>query len=223
MLQENKLYNENCIDYLSRLDNNSVDLFILDPPYYNVVNEKWDTQWKSFEEYHTWCLEWLKEIERTSKKSASLYLFGFPYQLTRLLTDIEDIGYKFRQQIIVDKGIQSVAGRVGPNIKLFPTVTESIFFFAYDSIDYIRKILNDQKAKRNLTSKEINEYLGKASNGGGTWSSIAGMKQKTPSQPTKEDWQKLNKLFDNELEPYDDLVFRFNSSMGLTNVWNDIC
>ena len=105
---------------------------------------------------------------------------------------------------------------------MYPTTTESVFFFAYNSIPFIKALLNEQKNKRNLSSKELNEYLGKASNGGGTWSTIAGMEQQTPSQPTKEDWNKLNKLFKGELPSYKSTVFPFNLQTGLTDVWDDI-
>ena len=220
---ENKIYNEDILSYLQRLPDRSVDMFLLDPPYYKVVTDKWDNQWKSYSEYHSWCMEWFKEIERTSKYSTSFYLFGFPYQLSGLLSNIVDLGFDFRQQIIIDKGLQSVAGRVSDKLKMFPTATESIFFFYYDSTEYIKTILNNEKDKIEWSPKQINEYLGKASNGGGTWSSIAGKKQMGRSQPIREDWNKLNKLFSQNLPDYDDVVFKFNDrTRGITDVWTDI-
>ena len=117
--------------------------------------------------------------------------------------------------------MKSAAGRTSDKLKMFPTTTESIFYFAYDSIPEIKRILNEKKKESKMTSKEINEYLGKASNGGGTWSQIAGPKQRTPVQPTREDWTKLDKLFGG-LPHYDDMVFKFNLPFGLTDVWDDI-
>lgn len=39
----NKIYNENCIDTMSRMENESVDLVVTSPPYYNVRDySKWD-------------------------------------------------------------------------------------------------------------------------------------------------------------------------------------
>ena len=157
-----------------------------------------------------------------SKRSGSLWLFGFPYQLTKLIPIVENHGFSYRQQIIIWKGMKSAAGRTSTKLKMYPTTTESVFFFAYNSIPFIKALLNEQKNKRNLSSKELNEYLGKASNGGGTWSTIAGMEQQTPSQPTKEDWNKLNKLFKGELPSYKSTVFPFNLQTGLTDVWDDI-
>ena len=204
----NKIYNEDCLTYLERLEDKSVDLFVLDPPYMNVVKDQWDRQWKTIEEYQDWCEKWIKLCAQKGKFSNSLWVFGFPYQLSHILPLFEKYGYSFRQQVVVWKGMKSAAGRTSDKLKMFPTTTESIFYFSYDSIPEIRRILNEKKNEYGYTAKYINEYLGKASNGGGTWSQIAGLKQKTPVQPTREDWEKLDKLFGG-LPKYDDIVYKF--------------
>ena len=51
-INKNEIYNMDCLEYLDLLDSNSIDCIILDPPYYNVVNEEWDKQWKSISEYN---------------------------------------------------------------------------------------------------------------------------------------------------------------------------
>ena len=43
--------NQDCLEFLSTLDNNVVDLICTDPPYYRVVNDKWDNQWFTVDEY----------------------------------------------------------------------------------------------------------------------------------------------------------------------------
>ena len=218
---KNTILNTDCVDYMKKLEDRSVDLFVLDPPCMNVVNQKWDKQWKNIDDYKEWCEEWIKLCAIKGKYSASMWCFGFPYQLTHLLPIFEKYGFKFRQQVVVWKGMKNAAGRTSDKLKMFPTTTESAFFFAYDSIPKIKEMLIERKNKHNYTAKFINEYLGKASNGGGTWSQIAGPRQKTPVQPTKEDWLKLNELF-GDLPPYDDMVFKFNLPFGYTDVWDDI-
>jgi len=221
IIVKNKIYNIDCVEYLKKLDDKSVDLFLLDPPYMGVVKDSWDNQWKTIEEYKDWCEEWISLCSQKGKWSNSLWVFGFPYQLSHILPIFEKYGYSFRQQVVVWKGIKSAAGRTSSKLKMFPTTTESVFYFAKDSIPKIKEILNTKKKETGFTCKQINEYLGKASNGGGTWSQIAGLKQKTPVQPTREDWDKLSELFGG-LPPYDDMVFRFNLEFGVTDVWDDI-
>jgi DNA modification methylase len=218
---KNTIHNKSLFEAAKILPDQSVDLFVLDPPYFKVVNEKWDKEWKNIDEYLEWTSRWLNEVCRVSKLNSSLWIFGFPYQLSRILPIIESCGFKFRQQIVIWKGMKSAAGRVSKKLKMFPTTTESIFFFAKDSIPDIRKLLSGKKNEFGYTSKEINDYLGKASNGGGTWSQIAGLKQKTPVQPVRDDWEKLDKLFGG-LPNYDDMVYTFDLPMGLTDVWDDI-
>jgi DNA modification methylase len=220
-VEVNKIYNQDCISFLKNLSDECCDACITDPPYWGVVDEEWDKQWKSIEEYKDWCSEWLKEISRVTKKSGSFFLFGYSYQLSHLLPIIESYGFKFRQQIVVWKGLKSAAGRVSSKLKMFPTTTEYIYYFVKDSTSYIRDLLQIKAEEKNLTSKEINEYLGKSSNGGGTWSSIAGKKQKKLQEPTKEDWEKLSVLFGG-LPKYEDLVYTFNLPMGVTDVFDDI-
>lgn len=45
--QPNKIYNMDCLSYLDKLceQEKQIDTIILNPPYFNVVNEKWDRQW----------------------------------------------------------------------------------------------------------------------------------------------------------------------------------
>jgi DNA modification methylase len=220
-VEVNKIFNQDCVTFLKNLPNECCDSCITDPPYWGVVDEEWDKQWKNIEEYKSWCEEWIKEISRVTKKSGSFFIFGYSYQLSHLLPIIESYGFKFRQQIVIWKGMKSAAGRVSSKLKMFPTTTEYIYYFVKDSTSYIRDLLQEKAIEKKLSAKEINEYLGKASNGGGTWSSIAGKKQKNLQEPTKEDWEKLNTLFGN-LPNYDDLVYTFNLPMGLTDVFDDI-
>ncbi|ABT14409.1 DNA methyltransferase [Paramecium bursaria Chlorella virus NY2A] len=213
--------NEDNVKFMNTFEDESVDLFILDPPYYKVVKESWDNVWKTFEEYQEWFDNLMGTISKKAKKSCSLWLFGFPYQLTKLISIMEHHGFAYRQQIIVFKGMQSVAGRVSSKLKMFPTATESIFFFYKDSRDIVKKLLNERKIVSGKTCKEINDHLGKASNGGGTWSGIAGLKKKDTQYPTKEDWEKLDELI-GPIGKYGDYVYKFNVKFGLTDVWSDI-
>jgi len=217
----NKIYNIDCIEFLKTLPDECIDSCITDPPYWGVVSDDWDNQWKTIEEYKEWCEQWIKEVSRVTKKSASFFIFGYSYQLSHLLPLIESYGFKFRQQIVIWKGMKSAAGRVSSKLKMFPTTTEYIFYFVKDSTNYIRDLLQERATEKNLTPKQINEFLGKASNGGGTWSSIAGKRQKNLQEPTKEDWVKLGELL-GELPKYEDVVYTFNLPMGVTDVFNDI-
>ena len=214
--------NQDCLEFLSTLDDNTVDLVCTDPPYYRVVNDTWDNQWFTIDEYYEWCEQWIKELGRVAKWNCSFWLFGFPEQLCTLLPVINKAGFTFRQQIVVNKGMQSVAGRTSNKLKMFPTATESIFFFHYEARDYIRDLLQRERRYLNWKGKDVNAHLGKAISGGGTFACIASEKKPREHRvyPTKEDWIKLKEVM--HLPEYDDVVYTFNIQKGFTDVWDDI-
>ena len=80
---KNNIYNLDCSEYLDELSKQEkqIDTIILDPPYFNVVNEKWDTQWKSIQDYLIWMEKIIKKLNDVSKYNCSLWVFGFHYQL----------------------------------------------------------------------------------------------------------------------------------------------
>lgn len=208
------------LELLRKLESRTVDLVILDPPYWKVVGESWDYQWRTEEDYRAWCKQWFVEIARVCKRSATVYLFGYVRNLAYLMADVRELGFEFRQEITVDKGMQSVAGRKTSTYKQFPNTTETIFFFVFDAKPDIRAVLLQRQRELGLTSKEINERLGVKSNGGGVWSLYTG-KNILGQVPTKEMWNRLEEVLQFQA-PEDLKGFVFNQQMGITNVWTDI-
>lgn len=218
----NKILNQDCLEYLKDLSDEMIDSVILDPPYFEVVDEKWDKQWKNIQEYLDWMDIIIKELFRVSKYSCSIWLFGFPYQLSYLLPLFEKHGFSYRQHITVNKGLKSVSGRTSNKLKMFPTASEYIIYFHKDGRNFIKNILQEKQKESKLNGYQINQHLGKATNGGGTWSTLAGKKQKNIQYPTREDWNKLDDLFGGLGIKYDDYVYKFNLPQKLTDVWDDI-
>jgi DNA modification methylase len=208
------------VTVLRRLPDRCVDLVILDPPYWKVVGETWDYRWRTEADYRLWCHEWFTEVARVVKRSASLYLFGYLRNLVYLFHDLCALGFEFRQEIIVDKGIKSVAGRKTSTYKQFPNTTETIFFFVYDAKPAIRQVLLDRQKQLGLTAKQVNERLGVKTNGGGMWSLYTG-DNILAQVPTAEMWSKLEVVLDFKA-PEDLKGYVFQPQLGLTNVWQDI-
>ncbi|EJB8454904.1 site-specific DNA-methyltransferase [Vibrio parahaemolyticus] len=70
-----RLVNADCLDYLKGLEDNSVDLVLTDPPYFQVKKNAWDNQWPDVESFLAWIDEIMLEFWRVLKPSGSLYLF----------------------------------------------------------------------------------------------------------------------------------------------------
>jgi site-specific DNA-methyltransferase (adenine-specific) len=220
IFQKNKIYLASCLDKLKLLNDNSVDLVIADPPYFKVLNEKWDYEWKTEQQYLDWCLEWMNEISRVLRYGGTFYLFGYFRTLALLVPHIDKLGLDLRQQILVDKGMRAVSGRATKNYKMFPNTTESILFMTKENRTFIKPFLKGQQAKQDLSPKEINEALGAKSNGGGMWSIYTG-KNICEQFPTKDSWNKLQSILKFDIE-YESVAQTFNPQMGLTDIWRDI-
>jgi len=70
------LYHGDCLELLKQMPDKSVDLVLTDPPYYKIVNEKWDNQWETEEDYYIWSEKWLKEAVRVLSQNGSFYVWN---------------------------------------------------------------------------------------------------------------------------------------------------
>lgn len=216
----NKIILGDCVEELEKIPTGTVDLVIADPPYWKVIGEKWDYQWRTEKDYVEWSLKWINEVSRILRYGGTFYLFGYFRTLALLVPYFDEMELDLRQQILVDKGMRSVSGRATKNYKLFPNTTESILFIIKDNKQFIKPFLKEHQDKAKLTAKEINEALGVKSNGGGMWSIYTG-KNVCEQFPTKELWQKLQNILQFELD-YEKVAQTFNPEMGITDVWRDI-
>lgn len=213
-------YNADCIEKMQSFEDNSVDLVVADPPYWKVVGEKWDYQWKTEKDYVEWSLKWIKEVSRILRIGGTFYCFGYFRTLALLVPHLEDMGLELRQQIILDKGMRAVSGRATKKYRIFPNVTESILFIIKDNKQFVKPFLKERQKALGLTAKQINEALGVKSNGGGMWSIYTG-KNVCEQFPTEELWNKLSSILGFET-PYNKVAQTFNPQLGYTDVWTDI-
>ena len=219
-LGQQKVFCGDCVDVLRDSSIPVADLIIADPPYWKVVGEKWDYQWRTEADYVAWCEAWLQEVYDKLRIGGSFYLFGYFRTLALLVPVLHKIGFSLRQQIIIDKGIKAVAGRATKNYRMFPNTTESVLFLVKDNKEFSRQLLKGRQKALGLTAKAINEALGVKSNGGGMWSIYTG-KNICEQFPTRDLWKKLETVLQFEY-PYDKIAQTFNPQMGLNDVWTDI-
>ena len=73
---DHKIYQGDAIEILqNKIEDNSVDLIFVDPPYnigknFNGLKDKW----KSDEDYLNWCYQWIDLLLKKLKKTGSLYI-----------------------------------------------------------------------------------------------------------------------------------------------------
>lgn len=70
------LRNLDCMELLTSLPESSVDVIIADPPYFEIVGNDWDHQWKSEAEYIAWCDAWVIQCSAVLKPGGAMYVWG---------------------------------------------------------------------------------------------------------------------------------------------------
>jgi adenine-specific DNA-methyltransferase len=70
--------NVDCLEFLSKQEDNSVDMVLTDPPYFIGFDggKGWDKQWESEAEYLEWCRLWTNECVRVLKPGRMLVVWG---------------------------------------------------------------------------------------------------------------------------------------------------
>lgn len=216
---------------MKELSNESIDLIVSDPPYYKVINEKWDKQWKTEEEYLNWCQLWFNECVRILKPTGSFYCYGNFDILSKQKVLIFDKQLYFRQNITLDKGLKAIAGRTSDKLRMFPTASEYLLFYVKQGEDFCienqRKYLYDEWKKSKLSIADIKRLCGFTGNMPYHWFAVAlnSGKKSQWQLPTKENYLKLQstgfwqKPYDELLNEFKNKRFTFNLPIGVTDVW----
>jgi site-specific DNA-methyltransferase (adenine-specific) len=90
------IYNEDCIKGLDRISDCSVDVILTDPPYLYLQNQKLD---RPFDE-----CAFFNQCKRILKPDGFIVMFGRGTSFYRWNTILANIGFKFKEEIIWNKG-----------------------------------------------------------------------------------------------------------------------
>jgi len=213
----NMIIQGDALEELKDMPDRSVNLAILDPPYYNIMQydwsgkkHTWDNQWDSFDDYLLWIDNILKEVFRVLKDNASLFIFGDDKNIAYVQIVADKYKFSLLNHIIWYKR-NNMANRGWRKNRSFAPVTEHILFYGMPESNYeravggvadkvysrIREYLTEEKEKTGLTGDEINKMLGVAS--------VAGGHYFARSQwvfPTKKHYERMQLTFNAYLKGY---------------------
>lgn len=115
----NKVYLMDVIDFLKKLPNESIDSFVIDPPYYienlkedmkdqtlrklsknNIFCASWDSNFEDLEFYKHFMYKILKLMKRTLKAKGQVYMFFSYHHLDWAIRMIKDLGYRYYKPLI---------------------------------------------------------------------------------------------------------------------------
>ena len=122
MLKINQIYNLDCFDFLSKIDDNSINLAVIDPPY-NMSKADWDT-FKSHKDFLDFTYKWIDALLPKLKQNGSLYIFNTPFNSAYILQYLVSKNMFFQNWITWDK-----RDGLGTSKRKYSNGQESILFF----------------------------------------------------------------------------------------------
>lgn len=134
-MEKNSVYFGDVFDFLKKLDDNSIDLIIADPPY-NQNIDKWDT-FKNEKNYFDFTYRWLDLAIKKLNHHGSIYIFNNAYNSAYVLTYLVSKGLKLRNWIIWYKkdGFSGTKKKYVNNQEVILFFTKSdTYYFDSDSI-----------------------------------------------------------------------------------------
>lgn len=126
MKYKTDLFNGDCVDNLKKIEDNSIDLVVTDPPYKiiqggcsnikrkdeaggifnkrNTFTKNESKSGKLFKHNDIKFSEWLYEVFRVLKNNTHCYIMVNDRNLQELLNEAEKVGFKLQNILIWDKG-----------------------------------------------------------------------------------------------------------------------
>ena len=101
MKKLNKIYQQDCIDFMQELGTESVDLIIADPPY-NLKKDFGNKSdcWNVVQDWLEWSKRWLDESIRILKPTGNIFIYGIHHYLCYLQCHLYEKNMYYRRQII---------------------------------------------------------------------------------------------------------------------------
>lgn len=91
----NQIHNQDCVVGMQSIPDGSVDCILTDPPYLYLKNQKLDIPFDE-QEFFTQC-------HRVLRKGGFIVMFGRGTSFYRWNTRLDDLGFKFKEEIVWDK------------------------------------------------------------------------------------------------------------------------
>ena len=167
---ENKIINADCMDILKKLPDKSIDLILTDPPYFGIVKNEWDNQWKNIKDFQEWVGTIGKELYRVLKDNGSFYWFGddktiayCQVELDKYFRLLNSLVWR-KESLITTKGTASI-------FRGFASITERCLFYDKGEdktgLEMVKnvmpnpfaKYLKDEFERAGVTRKQISELF----------------------------------------------------------------
>ena len=116
------------LELLKTLPDNSIDLILTDPPYFKIVSNEWDRQWKTLDDFRAWVATVAAEFSRVLKPHGAL--FWFCDDKVGAYCQIElDRFFSLLNNLVWKKPCTQAALSKNSGLRSFAPCTERILFY----------------------------------------------------------------------------------------------
>lgn len=122
-----KLIQGDCLEILPTIETGIVDCVLIDPPYFGIVKDDWDNQWKTRDDFIDWLEKVTLELKRILKSNGSLYIFADD-KICAYVQVMIDKHLTLLNSIVWAKPV-SMASRYAVNFRSYAPMTERILFY----------------------------------------------------------------------------------------------
>lgn len=154
-----RVFNEDVIDLLRRLPNNSVDCIYADPDYNVGIKYNDKSYTKKFEEYIEWCISWSEESRRVLKEDGNFFIINYPKNNAYLRTRYLD-----RAFFDVNEYVWIYRTNIGHSPRRFTTAHRSILHCTKSKQNRFYK-KNVAQPYENPTDRRIRKIVSKGGSG----------------------------------------------------------
>lgn len=209
-----KLYKGDCLKMLDHVNDKSIQLICIDPPY-NIGKDVWD----NIVNYNDFMLTVIKNLEKKLKDNGSFFMFHNDMEtISELMVRIKkETKFVFKQMIVWNKRFEGSSKKgfmdgfvVKNEMHNFNKMVEYILFYTFDNSHK----LDSKRKELNISQLTISQEI-KSKTGGltGWYSNLETGK----NMPTRETIKPIEKHLGLKFE---DIVPKFNNMKTDHSVWN---
>lgn len=159
-----KIYNGDCLSIFKDIEDKSVNLVLIDPPYNIGKDKKWD-KWETVNEYVEFMGKVFKECQRVLKDNGSFYFFHNDFlQMVELQNYInKNTNFRFNSFIVWDKGDFRALSWKNPseknNLRSWFNTCEYCLYYTFKDRTGLVEVMTDVNNFKPL--REYFEYIQK--------------------------------------------------------------
>jgi site-specific DNA-methyltransferase (adenine-specific) len=208
------LLNGDCLEMLDKIQDKSIQLICIDPPY-NIHKAEWDI----VENYNEWLMKVICMLETKLKDNGSFCMFHNDMEvIAELMVEIKkQTRFKFRQMIVWNKRFEGSKKKgfldgyvMRTQSHNWEKMCEYLLFYTFDNTYKIKQ----KRLELNISALQIsNEIKSKNGNLTGWYSNI----ELGKNMPTLETIKPITKYLGLS---FDDIVPKFRNQKTHHSIWN---